>query len=173
MVDRTGAVQGARGKLTRHYCQKEFEPLGIDSRIRQTNLSENFKKHTLRGVHYQGVPTQEAKTMSCLIGAIHNITVDLRPTSPTFLQWESEELNDRANLSLHVPAGCAIGYLTLEERTMVFYYMSDFYDPDTASGFRYDDPFFDFDWPAEPQVISDRELNFAKFDAQEFKRIDG
>ncbi len=56
---------------------------------------------------------------------------------------------------------------------MVFYYMLDFYDPDTASGFRYDDPFFDFDWPAEPQVISDRELNFAKFDAQEFKRIDG
>ncbi len=104
--------QDAREKLTRHYCQKEFEPLGIDSRIRQTNLSENFKKHTLRGVHYQGVPTQDAKTMSCLIGAIHNITVDLRPTSPTFLQWETVELNDRANLSLHVPAGCAIGYLT-------------------------------------------------------------
>lgn len=153
-----------RGEFRRHFCQREFDKKNIDTTIRQANISENKCKYTLRGFHFQIRPFQESKTLSCLQGAIYDIVVDLRGESKTFLKWMPFEINSGNKLSLHVPAGCANAYLTLSASTAIHYYMSEFYVPDSYGGFRYNDPFFNFTWPAEPRVISKKDKNHPDFD---------
>ena len=131
--------------------------------IKQSNVSENRKKHTLRGFHYQLPPHGENKVISCIKGAIYNVVVDLRENSNTYLQWESFELTEKNRLSLHVPIGCANAYLTLSDDTWVLYYHSEFYVPREERGIRYNDPYFKFNWPAEPNVISDKDLSIQDF----------
>ena len=153
-----------RGAFRRHFCQKEFQEIGLDIKIVQTNISENKNKHTLRGFHYQLPPHGEAKILTCLKGAFYNVIIDLRSNSETYLKWISFELQAGDNLSLYVPSGCAIGWLTLEDSTTILYYMSEFFSPGSYTGFRYNDPFFSVQWPAEPAVISEKDARFDNFD---------
>lgn len=157
-----------RGEFRRHFCAKEFADHNIEAQISQTNLSTNFAKHTLRGFHYQMKPFEEYKTISAMNGGIYNIVVDLRPTSPMFLKWLSFEITEKNKLSLHVPGGCANAYLTIADDTVIHYYMSEFYAPDSYRGFRYNDPLFNFDWPCEPKMISEKDLNYPDFDPSIF-----
>ena len=158
-----------RGRFRRHFCHKEFEARGLESRIVQTNISENNDPFTLRGFHYQMKPFEEHKTISCVNGAIYNVVIDLRPESKTFLKWVGAKLTSENMLSLHIPAGCANAYLTLESNAMILYYMSEFYSPDSYAGFRYDDPLFKIDWPIAPKVISEKDANFPDFDPNSLK----
>ena len=159
-------VKDNRGAFRRHFCQKEFQEIGLETGIVQTNISENRKKHTLRGFHYQLPPDEEAKVLTCLQGAFYDVIVDLRPDSESFLQWMPIELKAGDNLSLYIPSGCANGYITLEGSTTILYYMSEFYSPGSYTGFRYNDPLFSVEWPAEPSVISDKDRSFDNFDPQ-------
>lgn len=160
-----------RGAFRRHFCQKEFQEIGLDAKIVQTNISQNNKKHTLRGFHYQLPPHEEAKILTCFEGALYDVIVDLRPNSKSFLSWMSVELKAGDNLSLYVPSGCANGYLTLDDSTSILYYMSEFYSPGSYTGFRYNDPLFAVKWPAKPAIISDKDENFNDFDPQLIKPI--
>jgi dTDP-4-dehydrorhamnose 3,5-epimerase len=153
-----------RGAFRRHFCAREFAERGITPTVAQGNVSENPRAGTLRGFHYQAPPQQEAKTLSCIAGALYDIVVDLRPASPTFMQWVAVELSARDRRSLHVPAGCANAWLTTAPDTVVHYYMSDFYAPAADRGLRYDDPAFGFRWPAAPAVISARDRSYPDFD---------
>jgi dTDP-4-dehydrorhamnose 3,5-epimerase len=153
-----------RGIFRRHFCAREFGAHGIVPTVAQGNISENPKAETLRGFHYQTGPHREAKTLSCLTGAIYDIVVDLRRDSPTFMQWLSIELSADDRKSLHVPVGCANGWLTTADQTVVHYYMSEFYAPEADRGFRYDDPAFAFQWPSAPNVISDKDRSYPDFD---------
>ena len=153
-----------RGEFYRNFCQKEFSERHIESKLVQTNISKNNKKYTLRGFHYQIEPHAESKTLLCLQGNIYDIIVDLRPDSDTFLKWVSLELGYKNFFGLHIPKGCANAYISLDDNTMMLYYMSNFYYPQASKGFRYNDPFFDFKWPAEPAVISDKDRNYPDFD---------
>ena len=156
-------IADSRGAFRRHFCQKEFQEIGLDIEIVQTNISENQKKHTLRGFHYQLPPHEEAKVLTCLQGAIYDVIVDLRPDSESYLKWLPVELKAEDNLSLYVPSGCANGYLTLEDSATILYYMSEFYSPGSYTGFRYNDPLFSVKWPAEPVVISEKDVSFDNF----------
>ena len=140
-------VKDARGAFRRHFCQKEYEKYGLQANIAQTNISENPKKHTLRGFHYQVKPFEEDKTLTCFQGSLYDVVVDIRPNSKTFLKWISINLVAGDNLSLYIPAGCANAYLTLKDSTVILYYMSEFYTPDSYEGFRYNDPSFSINWP--------------------------
>ena len=153
-----------RGAFRRHFCQNEFKQAGLQTNIVQTNISENRKKHTLRGFHFQMAPHQEDKVLTCMQGAFYDIIVDLRPDSETYLKWMPVELHADDNLSVYVPSGCANAYLTLEDSTTILYYMSEFYSPGSYTGFRFDDPLFKVKWPAPPAVISDKDQNFTDFD---------
>ena len=153
-----------RGVFRRHFCAREFEQHGIAPAVAQGNISENPKTGTLRGFHYQTGPHGEAKTLSCLTGAIYDIVVDLRRESSTFMQWVAVTLSADGRESLHVPAGCANAWLTTADQTAIHYYMSEFYTPGADRGFRYDDPAFSFGWPSAPQVISDKDRSYPDFD---------
>jgi dTDP-4-dehydrorhamnose 3,5-epimerase len=158
-------VVDERGIFRRHFCAREFAEHGIDSTVKQGNVSENPHQFTLRGFHYQRAPFGEGKTLSCVVGRIFNILVDIREGSPTFRQWISLELNAEDRQSLFVPSGCANAYLTMEANTVVHYYMTEFYQPNAYHGFRYDDPSFGFDWPAQPKYISDKDRLLPLFGA--------
>jgi len=152
-----------RGRFHRTFCGNELVEAGTQFTVRQGNLSDNLAKLTLRGFHYQKFPTLEAKVITCVTGAIYNVVIDLRPDSPTLYQWESLEVSAAERHSIHVPAGCANAFLTLDNNTSVHYYMSEYFVPDTYRGIRYNDPFFNVSWPYLPEIISPRDAAFPDF----------
>jgi len=152
-----------RGVFRRHFCEKEFEQNGIETKIEQANISENKFAYTLRGFHYQLSPFSEGKTLSCLKGNIYDVIVDLRNNSKTFMKWTSYELSEHNKISIHIPPGCANAFLTLEDNTLIHYYCSKSYNPSAERGIRYNDPAFNFKWPIEPKIISDKDLSHPSF----------
>ena len=103
-----------RGVFRRSYCEDEFAKQGINFTVKQGNISENYKKHTLRGFHYQIGKHAEAKTISCLNGKAYDIICDLRPNSQTYLKWVSVIISSENRKSIHIPKGCSNAFLTLE-----------------------------------------------------------
>ena len=148
-----------RGMLRRHFCKREFNDNELMNDIRQTNVSENTKKYTLRGFHFQHSPHDEDKVISCIRGSIYDIVVDLREKSETYLKWQSFELTEENRLSLYVPIGCANAYLTLQDSSWILYYHSEFYTLRDEGSIRYNDPLFKFQWHTEPAVISEKDLS--------------
>ena len=152
-----------RGIFRRNFCKKEFENYGITSNVAQTNISENNFMYTLRGFHYQISPSNESKVISCITGALYNVVIDLREESSTYHQWIALEISEITKESIYVPAGCANAFLTMSENTIVHYYMGDSFSPDTYHGIRYNDPMFSVDWPCEPKIISEKDLNISDY----------
>lgn len=153
-----------RGFFARTYCRDEFEVQGLNPRVMQCNISFNTRKGTLRGMHYQAAPHDEAKLVRCTRGAIHDVVLDLRSDSPTFKQWIGVVLTaDKRNM-VYVPEGCAHGFLTLEAETEVFYQMSAFYDAESARGIRWNDPAFHIEWPDKVEVISERDRTYPNYE---------
>ena len=178
-------IEDERGFFARSFCQEEFRLHGINMNIVQCNISYNNKKGTLRGMHYQAAPYEEAKLVRCARGSIYDVIIDLRPNSPTYCQWIAVELTAHRLLltapssqlaaygpklpshhrMLYIPKGFAHGFLTFEDDTEVFYQMSEFYAPEYARGVRWNDPTFQIQWPGEVKVISDRDNTYPDFGA--------
>jgi dTDP-4-dehydrorhamnose 3,5-epimerase len=156
-------VEDERGYFARIWCQTEFSKHGLDPALEQCNLSFNRRRGTLRGLHYQAPPGEEAKLVRCTRGSVFDVALDLRPYSPTFLKHVKAELDSGRQCALYIPAGCAHGFQTLEDATEVMYQMSRSYAPEFARGVRWDDPMFDILWPLEVTVISERDRNYADF----------
>jgi dTDP-4-dehydrorhamnose 3,5-epimerase len=157
-------IHDERGWFARTWCQREFESHGLNHRIAQCNISFNARKGTLRGMHYQVGEHAEAKLVRCTKGSIFDVALDIRPGSPTFKKWAAAVLTADARNMLHIPGGCAHGFLTLEDETEVFYQMSEFYNPESGRGVRWDDPAFGIEWPAHVEVISDRDRIYPNFE---------
>jgi dTDP-4-dehydrorhamnose 3,5-epimerase len=154
-----------RGFFARTWCQKEFEAHGLNPRLVQAGLSYNRLRGTLRGLHYQATPFQEAKLIRCLRGGIYDVIVDLRPESPTYLRWIGIDLNAENRTMLYIPEGFAHGFQTLADETEVFYQMTQFYEPGAERGARWDDPAFSICWPeVENRVISARDRSWPLFE---------
>jgi dTDP-4-dehydrorhamnose 3,5-epimerase len=120
----------------------------------------------MRGMHYQVKPFEEAKLIRCTMGSIYDVIVDIRPNSPSFKQYLGISLTPGNYKMLYVPEGFAHGFLTLEDNTEVFYQMSEFYAPDHARGFRWNDPVFGIEWPEDVQVISNRDRDYPDFNVK-------
>jgi dTDP-4-dehydrorhamnose 3,5-epimerase len=154
-------IQDERGFFARSWCRNEFEEQGIDFTIIQCNISYNDKKGTLRGMHYQVSPYEEAKMVCCTRGAIYDVIIDLRPPSPTYGQWHAVELHAENHKIFYIPKGFAHGFQTLNDKTEVFYQMSEFYYPEYAKGVRWDDPSFMISWPwIKKRTISKKDLSY-------------
>ena len=157
-------LEDERGLFARTFCEEEFKAHGLNSRVVQCNISFNKKKGTLRGMHYQVAPHEEAKLVRCTRGAIYDVIVDLRPDSPTFKQWVAVELTADNHRMLYIPEGFAHGFQTLEDNTEVFYQMSELYHPESARGVRWDDPVFGIEWPKiHHRIVSEIDQGYADF----------
>ena len=133
-------MEDERGFFARTFCQREFQEHGLNPNLVQCNLSYNKAQGTLRGMHFQVAPHQEAKLVSCIQGAIRDVIVDIRPDLPTYLKYFAIDLTADKHNALFVPEGFAHGFLTLEAETYVFYQMSEFYSQGHGRGFRWNDP---------------------------------
>ena len=152
-----------RGFFARSWCRREFEAHGLNPNLAQCNISFNHHNGTLRGMHFQIKPYEEAKLVRCTKGSLCDVIVDLRPDSPTYKKHLSVVLTSENRRTLYVPEGFAHGFLTLEDDTEVFYQISEFYMLKSQRGFRWNDPAFAISWPAEVEFISDRDRNYPDF----------
>jgi dTDP-4-dehydrorhamnose 3,5-epimerase len=152
-----------RGFFARAWCRREFVARAAVADLAQVNLAFTHRRGTLRGLHYQAAPFEEAKLVRCIRGAAHVVAVDLRPDSPTYLGWEGVELTADNRRAIYVPPGCAQGYQTLLDNTELLYQMSQFYTPSAARGVRYDDPAFGIEWPLDIAVISKADGSWAPY----------
>lgn len=156
-------IADERGFFARSFCQKEFETRGLNPRVAQCNISFNTRMGTLRGMHYQVAPFAEAKLVRCTRGGIYDVIVDLRGDSPTRMQHYGITLDEENRWMLYIPEGFAHGFITLQDNTEVFYQMSEFYDAQSARGFRWNEPRFNIQWPMAPAVISERDRTYADY----------
>jgi len=155
--------QDERGFFARSWCEQEFRAHGLNPRVAQCNVSFNCSGGTLRGMHYQSSPHQEAKLVRCTAGTIYDVIIDLRPVSSSFRKHVGFELSSDNRDMLYVPEGFAHGFLTREDNCEVFYQMSAVYAPESSRGLRWDDPAFGIVWPEAPRVISERDRTYPDF----------
>jgi dTDP-4-dehydrorhamnose 3,5-epimerase len=136
-----------RGFFARTMCQEEFGLHGLATNLIQQSVSWNPNEGTLRGLHYQTQPHEEEKLVRVTRGAIFDVLVDVRRTSPSFGQWFGIHLSAENRRQVFVPKGVAHGFQTTAPDTEVFYQMSVSYDAASARGLRWNDPELAIAWP--------------------------
>lgn len=152
--------EDTRGYFTRVFAKEELKKAGIDFSIVHINRSLTVEKGTIRGIHYQRNPKEEDKIIQCLSGKIFDVVIDLRKGSKTIGQWISEVLEPQSKKMLLLPKGCAHGFQTLEENTVVEYFVTEYYAPEFEKGVRWNDPKFKIDWPIKNPIVSEKDANW-------------
>jgi dTDP-4-dehydrorhamnose 3,5-epimerase len=147
----------SRGWFARIYDQDQFGKVEFPHVWVQINHSFSEKKGTIRGLHFQLPPYGETKMVKCIRGRIWDVVVDLRLESETYLQHFGIELSEENNLMLLIPPGFAHGFQTLEDHCGLIYFHSEYYQPGSEAGLRYNDPALNIHWPCTVSVISDRD----------------
>jgi dTDP-4-dehydrorhamnose 3,5-epimerase len=156
--------EDSRGFFARAFCRNEFEKNGLKPTIAQANIASNFKRGTIRGMHFQYPPAAETKLVRCTRGAILDIIVDLRPESKTYLEYVAIELNEENQQALFIPERFAHGYQALRDNTDTSYQVGEFYTPEAEGGLPYDDPRLALPWPLPMSVISEKDQKFLPLD---------
>lgn len=146
-----------RGFFMESWNQRSFAAAGLDLEFVQDNHSMS-SAGVLRGLHYQK-PNPQGKLVRVTHGAVYDVVVDLRRSSPTFGKSAGFELSGQNRRMLWVPPGLAHGFLTLEDGTHFLYKCTAFYDPANEHSLLWDDPELGIEWPLgdmEP-VLSDKD----------------
>ncbi|MFO7167193.1 MAG: dTDP-4-dehydrorhamnose 3,5-epimerase [Chloroflexota bacterium] len=157
-------IEDERGAFVQVWDAAAFERLGLPTRIVLINESYNRRRGTLRGMHFQRAPYAQAKLVRCIRGALHDVIVDLRPDSPSYLRWIGVDLTEENGRMLYVPEGFAHGFQTLVDDTRIQYQVSEVYAPQAEGGYRYDDPAFGISWPLPVTSISQKDLSWPPYD---------
>jgi len=152
----------SRGWFSETFREAQLRDLGISCRFVQENQSCSRRSGTLRGMHFQAPPADQAKLISVLRGKILDVAIDVRRGSPTYGKHVSIELSAEFGRQFYIPSGFAHGFLTLEDDVTVNYKVSHYYAPAQEGGIRWDDPDLAIAWPIPPNDIilsdKDREL---------------
>lgn len=156
-------IEDERGFFARGFCQNELSAHGLNPAMVQLNVALSRKRGTIRGMHFQRAPREEAKLVRCTRGAVFDVIVDLRPGSPTRGRWLGVELTEDNHRMFYAPEGFAHGYQTLADNTEIYYQTSQFYAPELATGLRFDDPALGIVWPLPAGVVSDQDRNWPAY----------
>lgn len=160
-----------RGYLERLFCSEELFEAGWQQPIRQVNHTYTHKCGTVRGLHFQHPPRAESKLVICIKGAVFDVAVDLRRSSPTYLQWHAVRISESNGLAMMIPEGFGHGFQTLTEEVEMIYCHSSPYCAEAEGGVHPKDPELDITWPLEIAELSERDDNFP-FLKEDFKGID-
>jgi dTDP-4-dehydrorhamnose 3,5-epimerase len=153
-------IEDDRGFFARAWCQEEFSSAGLDAIFVQENVGFSVRAGTLRGLHFQRAPFEEAKLVRCTAGSAWDVVVDLRPASETYSRSVGVELSAERRNMVYVPEGCAHGYLTMTDGAEVRYLTSQPYAPDAATGVRFDDEALGIAWPRVVTVVSEQDRSW-------------
>jgi dTDP-4-dehydrorhamnose 3,5-epimerase len=152
-----------RGFFARAFCVDEFRAHGLETDIRQANVSRNARKGTVRGMHYQRPPFAEVKMVRCVNGAIFDVIIDLRRDSPTYLQWIGVELSRDNRKMMYIPEGFAHGFQSLTDDSELFYMATQCYSPEHEAAVRWNDPRFAITWPLAGVIVSPKDAAHPDF----------
>ena len=156
-------IEDERGFFARTFCAEEFARHGLPPAFVQSSLSFNRRRGTLRGLHYQAEPGAEGKLVRCTRGAVFDVIVDLRPSSPRFARWFGVELSRDNGRAIYIPPGFAHGFQALTDDADLLYQMTTPYRPDLARGVRWNDPRFGIAWPLPDPIVSARDAAYPDF----------
>jgi dTDP-4-dehydrorhamnose 3,5-epimerase len=160
LVGRPVVRRDTRGAFARVFDASTLADAGFDCGPVRCAIAVNSLSGTLRGMHYQAEANPEAKLVTCLRGRILDVVVDLRPRSPSYRRHLAVELDGEIGTVIAIPGGCAHGYMTLDDDTLILYQLSTEYRAELQRGIRWDDPGLGVTWPAAPAIISDRDRGF-------------
>ena len=157
---RTQKFGDTRGFFSETYNSERFKAAGISLTFVQDNHSFSAAKGVVRGLHYQLAPRAQDKLVRVVKGAILDVAVDIRRSSPTFGRWVSLVVSAAEWNQILVPKGFAHGFATLEQNTEVVYKVTDYYSPDHDRSIRFDDPTIGIEWPFPSSSIqlSDKDM---------------
>jgi len=155
----------ARGWFMETYSKKKTPQITCD--FVQDNQSFSAQKGTLRGIHFQKPPMEQAKLVRCVSGAIMDFAVDLRPGSATFKQWISIELSAENKKQLFIPRGFGHAFVTLTDNAEVLYKADNYYSPDHDAAILWSDPEIGIDWGIDDPIVSDKDKTAPLFKTQE------
>ena len=147
-----------RGYFARTSCKREFRKYKINSNWVQSNLSLNKKRGTLRGLHFQVGPFQEEKLVRCVKGSVCDYVLDLRKKSKTFMKIIGIKLDENNFNSVYVPRGCAHGYITLKNNTILSYLTTNYYSKTHERSFSFFHKKLNIRFPIKPSKISKKDL---------------
>ena len=155
-----------RGFFSEIYSRKALAEIGVDLEFVQDNHSLSAQKCVLRGLHYQLPPMAQAKLVRVIRGAILDVAVDIRRSSPSFGKHVSAVLSAENWKQIFVPVGFAHGFVTLEENTEVLYKVTNYYSPRHERGILWNDPKLAIGWSIDPAaaVLSKRDLDHPPLD---------
>ena len=142
-----------RGFFSETYNRNVFAQAGIAFEFVQDNHSHSAEAGTVRGLHFQLAPKAQAKLVRVARGAIFDVVVDVRKSSPNFRKWTSTTITAERGEQMFIPAGYAHGFCTLEPDTEVLYKVSDYYSPEHEIGIRWDDPAIGIRWPLPGKAV--------------------
>jgi dTDP-4-dehydrorhamnose 3,5-epimerase len=148
-----------RGFFSETYNLQAFAAAGVALQFVQDNQSLSAERGTVRGLHFQTPPFAQAKLVRVIRGAIFDVVVDLRRSSPTFGQHLAVELSAANWRQLFIPVGFAHGFCTLEADTEVFYKVTHYYSAAHDKGLAWDDETLGIAWPVakEQAILSERD----------------
>lgn len=155
-------LEDPRGTFARTFCAKIFGDAGLAVHWQQMNMSRTIGRGSLRGMHFQRAPHEEAKLVRATEGAVHDVAVDLRAGSGTFGQHCAVRLSAEDANAFYIPEGCAHGFQTLVETATLHYCHSTAYAPASEGGLLATDPDLGIDWPLPIATMSDRDKALPK-----------
>jgi dTDP-4-dehydrorhamnose 3,5-epimerase len=161
LVIQPDVFEDNRGFFYESYNENKFRDIGVSEVFRQDNHSRSVQG-TLRGLHFQMKPGQ-AKLVRAIRGAVWDVAVDIRPSSPTCGKWFAVELSERNRTMFYIPAGFAHGFCVLSETAEFVYKCSSVYDGKTESGIAWNDPEIAVKWPLDNPVLSARDQQNQSF----------
>lgn len=142
-----------RGFFSETYNADNLKTAGIDLVFVQDNHSYSATRGVLRGLHYQLPPRAQDKLVRVVKGAIFDVAVDIRRSSPTYRQWVGLEVSVAKWNQILVPRGFAHGFVTLEPDTEVVYKVTDYYAPECDRNIRFDDSDIGIEWPVDVEAV--------------------
>ena len=148
-----------RGWFMESYSQQKFEDAGLLYSFVQDNHSSSSVKGTLRGIHFQRGEKAQAKLVRCARGAVLDVAVDLRPSSPTYKKWVGVELSEENKRQLLIPRGFGHAFLTLTDDVEFLYKADNYYAPEADGNIIWNDPEIGVDWGVDEPVLSQKDAN--------------
>ncbi len=159
-VVETDQFDDNRGYLAKYYDEDFYKEKNIKFKLTQVKYTSTKTKGTIRGLHMQSKPFEEAKLVKCVKGKIFEVAVDLRPKSKTYGKWFGREFSEDDNKCIYIPKGFAHGYQTLVRNCDVLYLMSGKFSLKHNIGYRWNDPSFKISWPLKPTVMAQKDKNW-------------
>lgn len=156
-----------RGFFKETFQAERYKDAGLTLPFVQDNYSRSAQG-VLRGLHFQKTKPQ-GKLVSCSLGEVFDVAVDLRPNSPTYGQWEGVTLSESNHIQFYVPPGFAHGFVVVSEVADFQYKCTDYYDQSDEGGIIWNDPDIAISWPFESPLLSDKDRQLPTLSALQRK----